>query len=241
VAANSNGSAAASRATTAVTARVYAVQVTPDSAAAQRLPSNGVQYTQAFTVTNNGNQPTAFALAATAAPGTRAAVVSTNGTAGASGGTVTLGAGASVTVNVVYTVASDARADSTARLTLTATSTLDAAVTDPGDLTVRVIRAALTIAKVPFRDDRTTAIAPGDRVVPGEYVQYKITVGSQGAAGAVTVRVTDPLPGDLAFVSAAPDAAGWTISTAGGTLAASLAGTLPVGQSRFFWLRARVK
>jgi uncharacterized repeat protein (TIGR01451 family) len=241
VPANSNGSAAGSRATTAVTARVYAVQVTPDTATAQRLPSNGVQYTQAFAVTNAGNQPTAFTLAATAAPATRVSILSTNGAAGTSGGTVTLAAGASVTVNVVYTVASSAAAGDTSRLTLTATSTVDAAVTDPGALRVSVVRAALTVAKAAYRDDRTTAIAPADRVVPGEYVQYKITVGSQGTAGAVTVRVTDPLPGDLAFVAATPDAAGWTISTAGGTLTASLAGTLPVGQSRFFWLRARVR
>ena len=214
--------------------------MTPDGAAVSRLPSNGVQYSQPFTITNSGSAQESFTLTA-AVQGSTAVVVSTNGQAGTAGGTVTLASGASATVTLVYTVSTVAATGDVDRLRLTATSTTRGTVSDPGDLTITVIRAGLTIVKQLYRDDRTTALTASSRVVPGEYVQYRITVTGAGGAEAVAVRVADPLPSDLVYSANTPDAAGWTIGVTNGTLTASLAGMLANGQSRFFWLRVRVR
>jgi len=215
-----------------------AVTVTPDNLAVSQLPSNGVVYEQDFVVTNNGNATDNFNLAASLS-GSAVSIVSVNGTAGTTG-TVSLAVGASATVKVRYTVANVA-AGSQSTLTLTATSTTTATVTDPGSIVVTVIRAAVTIDKTAYRDNQSTVIGSADRVIPQEYIQYRITVTNAGGAPASTVSVTDVLPSQVTFESASGDAAGWTISSAGGTVTATLSGTLATGASRFFWLRVRVK
>jgi uncharacterized repeat protein (TIGR01451 family) len=214
-----------------------AVAVTPDGGAVDRLPSNGTQYTAAFTVANNGNASETFDLAASLVPGGTVTIVSVNGTAGASS-TVTIASGATATVNVIYTVA-DVAAGTTDDLRLTATAQTDNGVSDQGNIVVTVIKAAIAMTKEAFRDDQTTAIGGSDRVVPGEFIQYRITVTSTGGASATSVSVTDALPGQVAYQSAAGDAAGWTINQAAGTVTASLA-SLASGSSRYFWVRVRV-
>jgi uncharacterized repeat protein (TIGR01451 family) len=217
-----------------------AVSVTPDAGNVDRLPSNGTQYTQTFTVSNAGNTSDTFAVIASLTPGGTVTIVSTNGQAG-TGDSITVAAGSSQTVDVVYTVANAAVAGATDGIRLTATSTTTPATSDVGDATVHVVRAALSMSKEPYRDNKTTAITGTDRVLPGEYIQYKITVTSTGGASATTVQVSDPLPGQVTYSANTPDAAGWTISESGGTVSAALAGTLANGQSRFFWVRVRVK
>ena len=77
---------------------------------------------------------------------------------------------------MVYTVGNVA-AGTTQQLVLTATSTNTPAQNSAGDLTVRVVKAALTMTKVAYRDNQTTVINnTTDRVLPGEFIQYKITV-----------------------------------------------------------------
>lgn len=215
------------------------VRVTPDSSVVTRLPSNGTQYTQAFTVLNLGVVRDTFTLAALKLPGTTLALVSVNGVAGTAG-TVILDSAATATVTVTYTVGA-AAAGTIDTLALRATSKQDPARIDRGDWDVQVVRAAITMTKVAYRDDGVTLIGPTDRVLPGEYLRYRVSVTSAGGADATAVVVTDTLPGGVTFDSATGDAAGWSFTTVPpGTVTGTLAGTLPVGQVRYFWVRARV-
>jgi uncharacterized repeat protein (TIGR01451 family) len=214
------------------------VAVTPDAGTVSRLPSNGTQYTAVFTVANGGNASDNFTLTGSTS-GAAITIVSVNGTAG-TGGSATIAAGGSTTINVVYTVG-DVAAGTTEDVVLTATSANDAAISDAGNYTVTVVRAALTIAKAAFRDNQTTAInATTDRVLPGEYIQYRITVTNTGGAAATTVAISDVLPSAVTYVSTSGDAAGWTINEAAGTVSASLSGTLATSGSRYFWVRVRI-
>ncbi len=219
----------------------YGVAVSPKAATIDRLPSNGVQYTQAFTVQNNGNASETFNLVASAAPGTAITIVSVNGTAGASS-TATIASAASPTINVIYTVGNVA-AGTTDKLTLTATSQASPATTDAGDVTVRVVKAALTIAKVAYRDDQATVINnTTDRVLPGEYIQYKITVTNTGLAAASAVSISDVLPAQVTWQSYTADIpADWALSQVAGTVTGTLTPTLAAAGSRFIWVRVQVK
>lgn len=226
-------------ATTDVSPTVSAsASVTPDGATVNRLPSNGTQYTATFTVENQGNASDTFTLSAATGDAAVLAVVSVNGTAGA-GGSVTVAAGGSTTVDVVYTIG-DAAGGATSTLTLTATSGNDSGVSDAGTVTATVVRAALSVTKEVFEDDQTTPIGGGDTVVPGQYVWYRITVANTGGAAASTVSISDPLPEEVTYESSAPDAAGWIINNTDGTVTASLSGLLVPSGSRYFWIRVRV-
>jgi uncharacterized repeat protein (TIGR01451 family) len=223
------------------------VVVTPDGGTVDRLPSGTgpTTYTETFTVQNTGNRTDTYSLSASA--GTILTIVSVNGTSGSSG-SITLAAGGTTTVDVVYTVSNSAAAGATESLVLTATSTNNASVSDPGNRVIRVIRAAISMTKEVFQDDQTTAIGgplSSDRVLPGQYIQYKVTVTNTGGAAATLTGtgygITDALPGQVTYVSTSADAAGWTITQSGGTVSAALSGTLAPGASRFFWIRVQVK
>ncbi len=219
---------------------VRRVATTPDGAAVSQLPSNGTQYSVVFTVTNTGSVTDTYALAASVAPAGIVSIVSVNGVNGTTGSTGVLAPGASSTVTVVYTVATGAATGASAKLTMTATSAL-LSPADPGDLTVTVKRADITISKQLYRDDRTTLVTGGAGVQPGEYVQYKITVSSTGGAAANSVSVSDALPAAVTYSSAAGDTVGWTITNSSGTVTANLSGALTAGTSRYFWVRVQVK
>ena len=214
------------------------INTTPDNQAVSRLPSNGTQYTEVFTVQNSGNSSDNIALVGSQSGGILT-IVSVNGTAGSSG-SVTIAAGSSASINVVYTVANGAAAGATGTLTLTATSGNDNTKNDPGSYVVTVIRSAVTITKVAYKDDQTTVIG-ATKVLPGDFVQYKISVTNGGAAAASTVVVTDPLAAALTYDSATGDAAGWSFTPSGGGVQATLSGTLAAGATRYFWVRAQVK
>jgi uncharacterized repeat protein (TIGR01451 family) len=224
-----------------------AVVVTPDGGTVDRLPSGTgpTQYTETFTVQNTGNRDDTFTLSASA--GTILSIVSVNGTAG-SGGSIAVAAGGTATVDVVYTVSNSAAAGATESLVLTATSTNDATKSDPGNRVVRVIRAAISMTKEAYLDNQSTLIGgplSSDRVLPGQYIQYKVTVTNTGGAAATLTGtgfgITDALPSQVTYVSTSADAAGWTISESGGTVSATLTGTLAAGTTRFFWIRVQVK
>ena len=104
---------------------------------------------------------------------------------------------------------------------------------------VTVVRPMLTIVKVAFRDNQSTPVGAGT-VLPGEFIQYRVTVTNGGSASVSTVHVSDALPAELTFASASPDAAGWTLSNVGNNVSGDLSGSLAVGASRFFWVRASV-
>lgn len=226
------------------------VVVTPDGGTVDRLPSGTgpTTYTETFTIQNTGNASDNFSLSALANPGGTVSIVSVNGTAGTSG-SITIAAGGTVTVDVVYTVSNSAVAGATDDLRLTATSTNDNTKNDVGNRIIRVIRAAISMTKEVYRDDATTLVggpASSDRVLPGEYIRYKITVTNTGGAAATLTGtgygITDALPSAVTYVSTADDgSAGWTISETTGTVRATLSGTLAAGATRFFWIRVRVK
>jgi uncharacterized repeat protein (TIGR01451 family) len=217
-----------------------AVTVTPDNGTASRLPSNGTQYSETFVVTNNGNAADTYTLAGSTT-GATLTIISVNGTAG-TGSSVSLAAGASANVTVVYTVANNASAGTTAPLGLLATSSNNAAISDPGSYTITVVKAQLTMAKTAYKDDQTTTINnTTDRVLPGQYIQYKVAVTNAGTAAAQTISVSDPLPSEVTYQSASGDAAGWTISNVAGTVTGALTGTLAPGATRYFWIRVQVK
>ncbi len=227
-------------ATTTITpGQTAAVAVTPDGAQnLQHLPSNGTNYTFSFTVQNNGDGPDNFNLSATH-PGSAVAIVSVNGTAGSTASISGLASGASATVPVVYSVLNVA-AGTKDTVVLTATSVANNAVSDAGKADLTVIRPSLTMSKQAFRDDQSTLVGAG-QVVPGEFIQYKVTITNAGVAPASSVQITDALPAQLTFASAAGDAAGWTIGNTGNNVTADLSGTLAGGASRFIWVRVQVQ
>jgi len=216
-----------------------AVTVTPDGTQnLQRLPSNGTNYSFTFTVTNNASGTDGFDLLVSH-PKTAITIVSVNGVVGDSARITGVASGASQGIAVVYSIGNVA-AGSPDTLVLKARSVATPATSDNGFADLTVIRPLVIVDKTAYRDNQTTLVGTGT-VVPGEFIQYKITVTNSGSAAASTVHISDPLPTQLTFASTSPDAAGWTLSNVGNAVSADLAGTLATGTSRFFWIRASVK
>jgi uncharacterized repeat protein (TIGR01451 family) len=233
-----NNSVSDNDATTIAPALVAAVAVTPDGGQnLQRVPSNGTNYTVTFTVTNNASGPDGFDLL-TSHPGAAITIVSVNGVAGDSTRITGLASGASQSIAVVYSIGNVA-AGTVDTLVLKARSLASPATSDNGFADMTVIRPALTIAKVAYRDNQSTLVGAGT-VVPGEFLQYRVAVTNTGSAPASVVHIDDLLPAQLTFASASGDAAGWTFSNTGNDLDADLSGALAVGATRFFWVRASV-
>lgn len=217
------------------------VAVTPDGGqGVENLPSNGTQYTATFTVENLSTGPDTYDLAATN-PNAAISIVSVNGDAGVSS-TLSLNSGESQTVDVIYTVA-DVAAGTQDTVFLAAASQTDGSVTDDGFVDMTVVRPSLTITKEAFRDDQSTVIGAGDEVLPGEYVQYRITVENTGTAPAADVQVTDALPAEVAYMSAAGDGGtpAWSLTESSGTVTGTLPSALANGSSRYFWIRVQVQ
>ena len=216
-----------------------AVAVTPDGLQnLQRLPSNGTNYSFTFTVTNNASGTDGFDLLVSH-PKTAITIVSVNGVAGDSTRISGLASGASQGIAVVYSIGNVA-AGTPDTLVLKARSVASPGTSNTGFADLTVIRPLLTVVKVAFRDNQTTPIGTGT-VVPGEFIQYKITITNSGSAAASTVHVAEGLPTQLTFSGTTPDAAGWTLSNVANNVSGDLTGTLAAGTSRFFWVRASVK
>lgn len=225
-------------ATTITPSMAVAVAVTPDGAQnLEQLPSNGTNYTFTFTVTNNGTGADDFDLLASNS-GAAITIVSVNGVAGDSTRITGLAASASQNIDVVYSVG-NVPAGTADTLVLTARSVADPGVSDNGFADLTVIRPLLAITKEAYRDDQVTPIGAG-QVLPGEFIQYRVTVTNSGTADASGVHVDDLLPAEVTFASATGDAAGWTFANSGNDLDADLSGTLVPGASRFFWVRVSI-
>ena len=215
------------------------VAVTPDGAQnIQRLPTNAAApYTFTFAVNNTGNGPEAFDLLASN-PGAAIAIVSVNGVAGASTTIGPLAAGASQNIVVEYTVASVA-AGTRDTVVLRATAATDNTVFDRGFADVEVVRPSLAIAKEAWLGNRSAQIS--GPVLPGDFIEYKVTVTNSGASAATTVVVTDNLPPQVTFVTAENTASAWTsINQAAGVVTATLNGNLAPSASAVFWIRVQV-
>jgi uncharacterized repeat protein (TIGR01451 family) len=226
-------------ATTITPAQTFSVAVTPDGGQAiTKLPSNGTNYSFTFTVTNTGNGADNFTLVGSHT-GSAITIVSVNGVAGSSTTISGIASGAAPTVAVVYSVGNVA-AGTTDNLKLTATSVGDNTKTDDGTADLTVVRPALSMTKAAYRDNQTTLLGGGDVVLPGEFIQYKVTITNGGAAAAAVVHIADTQPSQVTFQSATGDLAGWTFANTGNALTADLTGTLAASASRFIWIRVKI-
>ena len=176
-----DGSATDNDLTLVTPALTGTVAVTPDGGLTlTHLPSNGTDYTFVVTVTNNQTGADDFDLLVTSPGSAVITIVSVNAIAGDST-RVNIGAGAAPTFNVVYSVAGAATATDT--LYVQARSVANGATTDSGFADMTVIEADLSITKVAYRDNQSTLIGAG-LVLPGEFIQYLVTVTNDGAAQA---------------------------------------------------------
>jgi len=172
-----------------------AVTVTADVPTASRLPSNGVAYEAVFTVTNAGGTAAAYDLFATSSAPT-VSVDSIRGTGLGfdtarpdSARTPSLGAGASRTVSVWYSVG-DVSPGQTSPVVLSAVDVSAPAIDDEDEVAVTVVRPSLGLSK--------TALVAG-KTVPGVLITYKMTVTNAGTEDATSVVLSDSIPGELVF------------------------------------------
>jgi uncharacterized repeat protein (TIGR01451 family) len=209
------------------------------SATTSKLPGTG--YTVSFTVKNNGNSSDTYNLSAAIAAVANGAVTITSVNGGT--GTLTLAAGASSPVVVQYSVLAAVAAGVSDKINFTATSQADGLINATADLTVTVIKAAVTITKTAWDSAQTTQLTVASLVKPGDLIQYKVTVSNGAtAASASSVSVSDVLPAEVTYVAVNGDAAGWTFSAPfANPVTATLSGTLAANASRYFWITVRVK
>lgn len=239
-----DGGSADSQVTNLTVGETIAVAVLPDGGQnVQQLPNSGSvpTYSQDLVVRNDGDGSEDFDLVASNAnPAVITSIVSVNGNAGTTATITNLAAGDSVIVPVVYVLANSPGSADT--LTLAATSVSDGTTTDSGFIDITVIAPAFSIAKAVFRDDGTTPIAGADRVVPGEFIRYRITVSNTGTAEAASVHVDDTLPAQLTHIANLdPSGYGWTFSADGTSdVDADYPGALASGATAEFWIRAQV-
>ncbi len=218
----------------------YAVTVTPDGGQnLQLLPSNGVNETFTFRVTNTGNAADDFDLVASSPGSAVITIVSVDGVAGTTT-QINLAPSAFADIVVEYLVG-DVPNGSTDTLYLAATSVAAPATTDDGFMDLTVIRPVITITKAAYRDDQTTVIGAADRVAPTEFIQYLVTVSNTGSTDAASVHVYDPLPTEVTYNSTAANVGAWTFAVAGNDVDADLTGTLASGSSVSFWIRVQIK
>jgi uncharacterized repeat protein (TIGR01451 family) len=217
----------------------YAVTVTPDGGQnLQLLPSNGVNETFTFRVTNTGNTADDFDLVASSPGSAVISIVSVNGVAGTTT-QINLAPAAFADIDVEYLVG-DVPNGSTDTLHLAATSVAAPATTDDGFMDLTVIRPVITITKAAYRDDQTTVIGPADRVAPSELIQYLVTVSNTGSTDAASVHVDDLLPAEVTYNATSANVGAWTFTVAGNDVDADLTGTLGSGSSASFWIRVQI-
>ena len=213
------------------------VSVTPDGGQSlSLLPSNGTQYTATFSVTNNQTGSDNLDLLASFDNG-NITIVSVNGEAGDSA-RVLFTSGQNQNIDVIYTV-NDVAAGSTDNLNLLARSVANGATTDTGFFDLTVVRPSITITKEAWDDAQSAQIV--GTVLPGDFIQYKITVANGGTADASSISVSDPLPAEVTYDSSAGDGGSpaWGLAEAAGTVTATLT-TLAQGASRFYWIRVQI-
>ncbi len=109
-----------------------------------------------------------------------------------------------------------------------------------GELDYTVVRPTMSFTKEAWNDARTAEIS--GNVFPGDFIQYKIIVENTGTADASGISITDALPAEVTYDSTSGDGGSpsWGISEATGTVTGTLT-TLPVGATRFFWVRVQIK
>jgi len=163
--------------------------VTPDTASARRLPSNGTNYTAAFTVQNTGGQSDGYDLLTTRRPGSVLTVLSITGSGVTQGANpdsariASLAVGAATQVTVTYRVGNVA-ANMSDTLFLTARTVGSAADSGHARLQVTVIRPNLTSSRT---------VSPSNTQRPGTDLTYTVTVTNSGSSEAAGLVVVDTL------------------------------------------------
>lgn len=198
--------------TIVIIATLYSPAIAPASASVSRIPTNGTNVTQDFTLTNNGSISDSYDLLTSKKPGTALAVVSITGasiTQGAnpdSARRATLAAGVSATVTVTYSVANVAMG-TIDTLILTARSVGSPAATSVGKLAVTVIKPSITVS---------SAVNPNGTQLPGTDLTFTSTVTNVGSASAASLAVVDSVPTWVQFQLSSASAslpAGVTVAT----------------------------
>jgi uncharacterized repeat protein (TIGR01451 family) len=216
------------------------VEVTPDIAQNRtHLPSNGTNYTFTFNVDNTGDGPEDFDLRALFVDASDVAIVSVNGVAGDST-QISLAASANQNIDVIYSVL-DVAAGVQDTVFLRARSvTGPGTAADSGYVDFTVIRPAIVITKEACSDAQVCPLVGNP--VPGDTIQYRVTVTNNGDAPASSVVVTDDLSTlPLTFDSTTDDGNWASIVEAAGMVTATLSGTLGSGGgSAFFWIRVSI-
>ena len=213
----------------------------PDGAQTlSHLPNTGTvpTYTFTFTVDNQQTGQDDFDLLVTKTGSGAITIVSVNAFAGDST-RVTLGPGSGPTnFDVIYSVAGSAGTVDT--LFLEARSVANGATTDSGYADMTIIEADLGITKVAYLTDKVTPIG-ASLVLPGDFIEYKVTVTNNGTAQAASVVVTDNLPATLTYVSRFNDVGTWDVTGTGNNRTFTLnPGTLNAAASVSFFIRAQV-
>ena len=190
-----NSTVATDDKTKTIAAKVYGVSVSPHSTTASQLPSNGTNYTVAFTVSNTGNGSTSYDLLASKRPGTVITTVSITGTGVTQGGNpdsarmANVLAGNPVTATVTYSVGNVA-AGSLDTVVFKARAVGSSATVDTGKMTLTVIRPSMTIAK---------AVSPTGTRAPGTDLSYAMTITNVGTTSAASVVLVDTLRSTVQF------------------------------------------
>ena len=181
--------------TKTVVAKVYGVSVSPHSSSVSRLPSNGTNYTVAFTVSNTGNGSTSYDLLTSKRPGTALTTISITGTGVTQGGNpdsarmANVVNGTPIVATVTYSVGNVA-AGVIDTLVFKARAVGSAATIDTGKLAVTVVRPSIGVVK---------GVNPSGTLSPGTDLTYTITLTNSGTENAVTVVHVDSLPSQVGF------------------------------------------
>ena len=217
------------------------VATTPDGAQLlSHLPSGGASptYTFTFNVLNSQNGVDDFNLVASFTASAVVSILSVDGVPGTTATISALGAGLNQDVDVIYTVG-DVAAGSLDTLFLAATSVANGATNDSGFADMTVVKANLTITKEAWNDVRGALISAD--VLPGDFIEYKVTITNTGTADATNVHVDDLLPSEVTYISAEGDVAlDWGFTILLQDFDADLTPVLVNGSPRVFWIRVQV-
>ena len=176
--------------------KIYGVAVSPHLTAASRLPSNGTNYTVAFTVhdTSTGTGPTSYVLL-TSKRHDVLTTVSITGTGVTQGGNpdsaevVNVPAGGFAVATVTYSVANGA-VGSVDTLVFLARAVASPATRDTGQHVVTRARPSVSGART---------VSPSGTPPPGTDLTYTLTLSNTGTEDAVNVVHIDSLPPQLGF------------------------------------------
>ena len=170
------------------------VSVNPHISTANRLPSNGTNYTAAFTVNNTGTETTSYVLLTTRRNG-RLNTVSLTGTGVTQGGNLdsaevaSVGAGNAVVVTVTYS-ADNGPEGSIDTLVFRAFAIGSPTTSDSGFHIVTLVKPSVTVVK---------SVNPSGTQTPGTDLTYTTTLTNAGSEKAASVVHVDTLPAQLGF------------------------------------------